>query len=231
MARVAVLDDDEEFREFLEKLLERGGHQSASYASAGRFLDDVYKKKLDLLIVDARLPGMDGREVVRVLRRNPETRGLPIIMVSGVEKEPAHVVQGLNDGADEYLTKPISGDSLLARLASLLRRVGSNGGMERAEVWSVGPLTLRPDERIATLDGDSIELTRLEFDVLVFFIRHPNRVLTRQMLLQEVWQQPPGLATRTVDKHIENVRKKLGKLGERIETVINVGYAFRPGRK
>jgi two-component system OmpR family response regulator len=174
---------------------------------------------------------MDGREVVRVLRRNPETRSLPIIMVSGVEKEPSHVVQGLNDGADEYLTKPVQGDPLLARLASLLRRASSNGGTEREEIWSVGRLTLRPEQRTASLDGDAIELTRLEFDVLAFFVRHPNRVLTRQMLLQEVWQQPPGLATRTVDKHIENVRKKLGKLGERIETVINVGYAFRPGRK
>ena len=229
MAHIAVLDDDAAFRSSVCALLAGKGHKASPYPTAGRFLDALQKRRHDLLIVDGDLPGMNGRELVRVLKRNPETKGLPVIILSAAQTRPEDMVRGLNDGADEYMAKPVNKELFAARVASLLRRSASpGGGAAEEDVLAVGDLRMGLSERTVSLgNGQPIELTRLEFDVLEYFLRNPGRVLTRGVLLQTVWKQPPGITTRTVDKHVESLRRKLGAFGRSLQTVVNVGYVFR----
>ncbi len=227
-ASVAVLDDDPEFCEFLNQLLSSQGYKVTSYASAGKLLDGIVKSKPSLVVLDVNLPGMNGLELLRVIKRNPETSRVPVVVVSGSVTQTPSVVEGLNDGADEYMTKPLEGELFLARVQTLLRRGGELLSSE-PELLVVGPLTLNLSERSVTLKPNSrVQLTKLEFDLLEYLIRHPNRIITRGILLQEVWRQPPDISSRTIDKHVQNLRHKLGAFGEAIETVVKVGYIFRP---
>lgn len=222
------MDDDAAFCTTLSRLLEGRGYKVAAYDTAGRFLDSLLRERPSLLVLDVGIPGMNGFELVRVLRRNPNTRQLPVIMVSDTKAPSSDVVQGFNDGADEFFAKPFAADLFLARVQALLRR--SVGGAETpAEMLTAGPIRMNLEDR-SVLNNSSgpVSLTRLEFDLLEYFMRHPNRVLTRSILLQAVWKNPPDLTTRTVDKHVESLRKKIGSFGRSLKTVVSVGYVFKP---
>ena len=228
-ARIAVVDDDPGICELLSLVLGKAGYAVGAYASPGRFFDGVLKTKPDLCLIDVQLPGMDGREVIRVLRASPETSGLPLIAMSAVATAPSDVVRGFNEGADEYLPKPLDLDLLLVRVAGLLARRGAAGGGERpSEIVTWGPIKIAVDEHSVTLSGRPVELTNLEMKLLLALLRQPGRVLPRSYLLQTVWSSSPDVATRTVDKHVENLRRKLPPFGKKVETVVGVGYLFRP---
>ena len=225
-ASIAVVDDDDEVRKFLDYVLTKAGYTVSVYATPGRFFDGVLRTRPDLCLIDVQLPGMDGREVIRVLRSSPETKRLPLVAMSAVALSPRDAVRGLEDGADEYLSKPLDLDLLLTRLQNLLARARGARAPSR-EVVSWGPVVVAVDEHSATLSGKRVELTHLEMKLLLAFLRQPGRVLPRSLLLQSVWNSPSS-STRTVDKHVENLRRKLPPLGEKIETVIGVGYLFHP---
>lgn len=225
-ALIAVVDDDPEVCELLVYVLGKAGYAVAPYATPGRFFDGVLKAKPALCLIDVQLPGMDGREVIRVLRAAPETRRLPLIAMSAVEISSRDAVRGLNDGADEYLAKPLDLDLLLVRVANLLTR-GRVGDAPAPEIVAWGPIQIAIDEHRATLSGKPVALTHLEMKLLLAFLRQPGRVLPRSLLLQTVWDSPAA-ATRTVDKHVESLRRKLPPFGKKVETVVGVGYIFRP---
>jgi len=223
---VAVVDDDPEILELLALVLGKAGYKAACYPSAGKFLDGILRSKPDLCLIDVNLPGMDGREVIRVLRANPETRGLPVVAISAAARSSADMVRGFDSGADEYLPKPLDLELLVARIGNLLARGRSAEPPPPAPVtW--GPIAVYPAEHRVALSGKDVALTHLEFKLLVAFLEQPNRVLARSWLLQNIWDSP-GVATRTVDKHVETLRKKLPPLGRRVEAVVGVGYLFRP---
>jgi len=224
--KIAVIDDDPESCELVRFLLKAQGHEVSSFGTAGKFFDALIKMRYALVVLDMRLPGMDGREIIRVLRANPETRGMLIVGMSAADIRSEDAVAALNLGADEYLTKPVDADFLVARVASLLRR-SSDGASTEPERISVGQLLVIPDRHEASVSGKKVPLSSLEFQLLTYFLRNPNRVLTRQLILDQVWGVKTPLETRTVDKHVESLRRKLGKFGERIETVIKVGYSLK----
>ncbi|OGR90139.1 MAG: hypothetical protein A2V88_10705 [Elusimicrobia bacterium RBG_16_66_12] len=226
-ARIAVVDDDAGMLELLSLVLDKAGYKVRAYPTPGRFFDGVLKTKPDLCLIDVQLPGMDGREVIRVLRANAETRKTVLIAMSAHATRSSDAAMGLEIGADEYMTKPLDMDFLLVRISGLLAR-SREGAPSGPEVVRWGALSVVPDEHRVTLGGQDVPFTRLEFQLLLAFLSQPNRVLARSWLLQTVWQASPGIATRTVDKHVESLRKKLPPFGKKVETVVGVGYLFRP---
>lgn len=226
-AKVAVVDDDHEMLELLSLVLTKSGYDVKTFATPGRFFDGLAKARPDVTILDMHLPGMDGRDVIRVLRANADTKAMPIVAVSAVARSTADVVQGLELGADEYLTKPVDLDLLVARIAVLLRRA-PNGAPSAVETVRYADVIIYPEEHRVDCAGRDVPLTHLEFKLLLYFLKNPNRVLTRGLMLEKVWGTGPDLSTRTVDKHVESLRKKLPGFGARVETVIRVGYLFRP---
>lgn len=226
-AKVAIVDDDEDMLSLLSLVIGKSGYEVKTYASPGRFFDALAKGRPDVMVLDMHLPGMDGRDIIRVLRANADTRALPIVAISAVARSTADVVQGLELGADEYLAKPVDLDLLMARIAVLLRRALS-GAPPAVETVRYGDLLVFPDEHRVEAGGKDVALTHLEFKLLLYFLKNPNRVLTRGLMLEKVWGTGPDLSTRTVDKHVETLRKKLPDFGARVETVIRVGYLFRP---
>ncbi len=226
MARIAVVEDDDEYGELMVKMLKHSGYQVVLHPTPGRLFDSLLKGLPDVLILDMQLPGMHGREVLRVLRANEQTKHLVVVAVSAHDRTSADAVHAFESGADEYLAKPVDFELLTVRLEALLRR-RAQPPQAAGETLRLGPLTVRMEERSVTLDGAPVDLTNLEFKLLVYFLRQPNRVLTRSLILEMVWNTPGELNTRTVDKHVESLRRKLGAIGARLETVIRIGYMLR----
>lgn len=226
MPTIAVVDDDPEWTALIAHLLKGGGYQTSHYATPGKFLDSLVRGVPDLTVLDMQLPGMHGREVIRVIRGNESTRRLLIVAVSGHDIGSAEAIKAFESGADEYLAKPVDGELLLVRIAALLRR-GAGAAVAQSAL-RCGELTLLAEQRRVTVDGREIALTHLEFDLLAYFVRQAGRVLTRGLLLESVWSGDPAMNTRTVDKHVETLRRKLGAFGARLETVIRVGYVLKP---
>lgn len=225
-SKIAIVDDDPDWGDLWLVLLKGGGYEAVYYATAGRFFDALAKARPDVVILDMRLPGINGLEAIRILRGNQETRRILIVAVSGHDVQSAHAVKAFEAGADEYLAKPVDQNLLLARLGSLLRR-GPGERPGAGERVVLGPLAIMPEERVARLGEREMTLTHLEFDLLLYFARQPDRVLTRGLILETVWGGDPEMNTRTVDKHVESLRRKLGAFGQGIETVIRVGYVFK----
>ncbi len=225
-ARIAVVDDDAGMLELLSLVLGKAGYKVHVYPTPGRFFDGVLKNKPDVCLIDVQLPGMDGREVVRVLRANPETGKTLLVLMTAHATLPGDAVMGLEIGADEYMVKPLDMDLLLVRIAGLLARRG--GATSAHEVMRWGPVSIVPEEHRVMFGGKDVAFTHLEFQLLLAFLRQPNRVLARSWLLQTVWQSSPSVSTRTVDKHVESLRRKLPPFGKKVETVVGVGYIFRP---
>lgn len=227
MRRIAVLDDDDEMLGLLKLVLSKAGFRIDAYATPGKFFDGLLRRKPDLCLIDVQLPGMDGRDIVRVLRSNDATRAVPAVLMSAVATASGDIVRGVDQGADEYFPKPLDLELLVVRIHNLLARARPVAARASAPVeWK--DLAAYPDEHRVTLKGREVVLTRLEFLLLMAFLRQPNRVLPRSWLLQSVWESSPAVTTRTVDKHVETLRKKFPPLADSVETVVGVGYMFRP---
>jgi len=218
---IAVVDDDPDWGKYALTLLQAQGHNATLFPSAGKFFDALMKHRFALSILDMNLPGMPGSEIIRVLRVNPETRRMLIIGVSGEAVRRPEVIAAFEAGADEYLTKPVDADFLAARIAALLRR---SAAPPTPESLKVGPLVVVPDSQEVKLNGRAVDLTNMEFQLLLHFLRNANRVMTRPLLLDAVWGVKAPMETRTVDKHVESLRRKLGDFGRHFETVVKVGY-------
>jgi DNA-binding response OmpR family regulator len=223
VASVLVVEDDHNIRAALIRSLTEGGHAVRSASTALQALRDVAQNPPDAVILDLGLPDLDGVDALKMLRGIVD---VPVIVATARDAE-TEIVRLLNAGADDYLVKPFSGEHLRARLAAVLRRSGA----DRAEVASVGELSVDFERREATLAGQSLALTRKEFDLLAYLARRPGRVVTRRELLAEVWQQPYGGDDQTIDTHLSWLRRKLGETAVEpryLHTVRGVGLKLVP---
>jgi DNA-binding response OmpR family regulator len=229
MKRILLVEDDADIALSLRYNLEKDGAFDVATVKDGEAgLAAAIERPPDLVLLDLNLPGMDGLEVCRRLRAAPATAGVPIIMVTA-RAEESERVNGLDLGADDYITKPFSLREVQARIRAVLRRPGAPGAA--AESLSDPPLEVDLEARQALVAGREVVLTRREFDLLADLLRHRGRVRTRERLLERVWGYDYPGETRTVDVHVRRLRQKLGpEVEPRLETVVGVGYRWRGTR-
>jgi DNA-binding response OmpR family regulator len=220
---VLIIEDDPDIAESLRYNLERDGLKTrvAETGEQGLLAALEAQGPPALIILDLMLPGMSGTELCRRLRREPQTRRTPIIMLTARTSE-ADRVAGLDLGADDYITKPFSVRELMARVRAVLRRVDEN----TVARYEDGRLQIDFAEMRVACDGNPVRLTRKEFALLTVLSKGAGRVSTRQQLLDNVWGYQYFGDTRTLDVHIRRLRQKLGACSEAIETVVGVGYRF-----
>jgi phosphate regulon transcriptional regulator PhoB len=225
MAReVLVVEDEPDIRRLVVLHLERDGFRCRTAANGLDALREAKANVPELVVLDLMLPGLDGLEVCRRLRRDASTAGVPIIMLTAKSDEVDRVV-GLEVGADDYVAKPFSPKELVARVRAVLRRARPS---TPTRVLTVGPVTLDPERHVVTLGGRALQLTPKEFDLLQALLEAAGRVLSREYLLNHVWgyARADEIESRTVDVHVRRLRAKLGDAGSRIATIKSVGYRF-----
>ena len=222
--RILIVEDEEGIREMLGYTLSREGFSFDEAENVDGASTLLEKTQPDLILLDWMLPGMSGLDYARRLRKSPETRHIPIIMLTAKTDE-TDKVRGLDFGADDYITKPFSTRELVARIKAVLRRSQSVSDKGTIEIKG---LSLDPETYRVSAHGESIEISPTEFRLLHFFISHPERVYTRAQLLDQVWGQNVYVEERTVDVHIRRLRKTLQPYGfdKYIQTVRSVGYRF-----
>lgn len=218
MALVYIVEDDPDIREMEAYALSSADLTVEAFAESKAFFAAVGNRIPDLVLLDIMLPGTDGLAVLRSLRADPATRGVPIIMVTAKTME-TDKVRGLDSGADDYLTKPFGILELVSRCKALLRRTHRESAVLRFE-----SIELDDDRHRVTVDGKEIELTFKEYGLLKYMLGNCGISVTRAELMEAVWGFAFTGETRTVDMHVKTLRKKLGEAGKYIETVRNVGY-------
>ncbi len=220
-ARVAVIEDDADLSYTIRLNLEREGYGVSNFDNGHEGLVAVQHGGFDFLILDLNLPDVDGFTICRELRRSAVTAKLPILILTARASEQDRVT-GLELGADDYLVKPFSMRELLARLAAILRR--SRGSDTDASAYDDGELRIDSRTMRVYVGGTEVRLARKELELLWMLVRNRPAVVSRDRILSEVWQMSEDVETRTVDAHIRNLRKKIGR--DRIHTVIGYGYRF-----
>ncbi|HUL75248.1 MAG TPA: response regulator transcription factor [Vicinamibacterales bacterium] len=221
MSRVLVVEDNTDIAELVRHYLERAGHAVDIASSGSEAVPRARKAAPDLVVLDLMLPGMDGLLVCQALRRDPATAAIPVIMLTA-RGEEADRVRGLELGADDYVTKPFSPKELVARVAALLRRVERS--RVPATVLRYGPLTIDIDRHQVQLGERELRLTAKEFLLLRYLLEHRGRVLSRDLLLTDVWGYQYTGGTRTVDVHVRRLREKLPFLQTSLATIKQFGY-------
>lgn len=231
MTKVLVADDEASIRELLKFNLEKAGFDVDCQDDGLKTVKHAQENTPDLLVLDLMLPGMDGLEVCRTLRQNETTHFLPIIILTARSEEIDRVV-GLEIGADDYMTKPFSPRELIARVKSLLRR--TRGAQQPVETNSSAVirdrLKIYPERFEAFIDDEVLELTPIEFQLLLQLAANPGNVYTREFLLEKIWGYEYAGDTRTVDVHIRHLRQKMEKDPSQpvlIETIRGIGYRFK----
>ena len=216
---IFCVEDDDSIRELICYALKSGGYQAQGFPSSAALWHRMATEKPDLLVLDIMLPGEDGLHILQRLKEDASTRSVPVIMLTAKTSE-LDKVAGLDAGADDYITKPFSVLELLSRIRAVLRRTATSD----AEVLSCGPVTIDPLRRTVTSDGNPVELTYKEFELLCYMMRNCDIVLSRTRLMENVWGFDFEGESRTVDMHIKTLRQKLGAGGSIIKTVRGVGY-------
>ncbi|MFD5759095.1 response regulator transcription factor [Streptomyces sp. NPDC127044] len=226
MASVLVVEDDQFVRSALIRHLTEAAHTVRSVGTALEALREVAHFSFDVVILDLGLPDLDGAEALKMLRGITD---VPVIIATARDDE-TEIVRLLNDGADDYLTKPFSVEHLSARMAAVLRRSRATGDTPASPVIRVGGLSIDPLRRQDELDGARLDLTRREVDLLAFLAGRPGVVVARKELLAEVWQQSYG-DDQTIDVHLSWLRRKLGETAARpryLHTLRGVGVKLEP---
>lgn len=223
--KVLVVDDEPDAVEVIEFNLKQSGFDVITAPDGEEALRKARAKSPDLIVLDVMLPELDGFEVCKVLRRDPATAGVPIIMLTAKAAEVDRVV-GLELGADDYVTKPFSPRELVLRVRKLLER-GRNQPAKR-EKFAYGDLVIDIPYHLVSVQGKRVDLTATEFKLLTVLVERAGRVQSREQLLRDVWEYNPDMETRTVDTHMRRLRAKLGPAAKHLETVRGVGYRFVP---
>ena len=220
MTRVHVVEDDRDIAELVERYLQKAGFSIELLSSGRDALKAIADRTPDLLILDLMLPHVDGLEICRSVRSDPRTAAIPIIMLTARAEESERIV-GLEIGADDYVAKPFSPNELVARVRALLRRTQRQP--ETRDI-SYGPIHVDTERHVVSSAGAAVALTAKEFLLLQYLLRHRGRVLSRDVLLTDVWGYKYTGGTRTVDVHVRRLREKLPSLGDAIVTVKQFGY-------
>ena len=223
MRSIAVVEDDREISEILKYGLEREGFKVKVYNDGESFLNSFDEHTPDLVILDIMLPGIDGFEVCKTLRKMEKTSRVPIIMLTAKGDEIDRVL-GLELGADDYIVKPFSLRELIARIKAIFRRISPAEKIPSSNTLTFGPITLKVDSYEVFIEGKRVRLTLVEFKILHLLMENAGKVLTRDFLLDSVLGYGADVYSRTVDVHIANLRKKLGRWGKLIKTVRGLGY-------
>jgi len=223
--RVLIVEDEHDIAGLIKHTLERGGDAEAEIVGSGdAALQAVAARPPDLIILDLNLPVLSGTEVCRILRSRADAQYVPIIMLTAKTGEQDRV-NGLELGADDYVTKPFSLRELTARVRAVLRR--TTRPQERpAMAYNGSQLSADFDAVSVAVEGQPVRLTRREFELLRYLVQNKNRVVSRDRLLERVWGYDRLVETRSVDVHVGRLRGKLGEAGRQIETVVGLGYRF-----
>ena len=219
--RILLVEDSPDIADLITHYLQRANHQVDRLVSGAEVVRRARTHAPDVIVLDLMLPGIDGLEVCQALRADPATAEIPIIMVTA-RGEEADRVRGLELGADDYVTKPFSPKELVARVAALLRR--RDRAAKPAKILTYGPLKIDIDRHAVNLHGQDVQLTAKEFLLMRYLIEHRGRVLSRDLLLTDVWGYQYTGGTRTVDVHVRRLREKLPLLTSALATIKQFGY-------
>jgi len=223
-SRIAIIEDEPDIAEVLEYNLEREGFDTFTVLRGDTAMDSLRAQRPDLILLDLMLPGLDGLELCRLLKRDVATAQIPMIMLTAKGDEVDRIV-GLELGADDYIAKPFSPREVVLRVKAVLRR--GQEPIMAGEALVAGEVSLDVPGHRLFIRGEEVALTATEFRLLKLLMERSGRVLTRDMLLTEGWGYAEDVDSRTVDTHVRRLRRKLGDEALRIETVIGVGYRFR----
>ena len=229
--RVLVVEDDADIAALVAYQLTRDGLRVETVSRGTSALSSIDREMPNIVVLDRLLPGESGDEVLRTIRHRAATRHLPVLMLTA-KREQEDRIEGLEMGADDYLTKPFSPRELILRVRSILRRARSTHTGRVGQVLRAGPLAIDLTGHQVTLGDRELNLTPTEFRLLRVLVERRGRTQSRQQLLESAWEVGPGVSihTRTVDMHIRRLRTKLGEVGDWVETVRGFGYQFRlPG--
>lgn len=221
MPLIYIVEDDTNIREIESFALKNSGYNIADFESALEFNKALQNKIPDLILLDIMLPDEDGLMILKRLRSTPETKKIPIIMVTAKTTE-IDKVKGLDSGADDYITKPFGIMEIISRVKALLRRSGDY----EEKVISVGDIIIDDSKHTVTVDGELCELTYKEYELLKLLMNNMGIVLKREVIMERIWGIDFEGESRTLDMHIKTLRKKLGSGGQFIKTVRNVGYVI-----
>jgi len=226
MNRILVVEDDRDIADLIVHYLANAGHEAQILTNGAEAMSAARRTPPDVLILDRMLPGADGLEICRAMRGDPATASIPIIMLTARAEESDRIV-GLELGADDYVTKPFSPKELVARVNALLRRTKRQVAEEK--ILRYGTLRIDLDRHLVFDDTREVKLTAKEFLLLQYFLEHRGRVLSRDLLLSDVWGYHYTGGTRTVDVHVRRLREKLPVLSDAIETIKQFGYKLVAG--
>jgi two-component system phosphate regulon response regulator PhoB len=223
--KVLVVDDEPDVLDLVSYNLDQAGFAVETAADGAEGLRKARSAAPDLILLDLMLPEMDGLEVCKLLRRDPKTSGIPIIMLTARAGEIDRIV-GLELGATDYVPKPFSPRELVLRVKKRLEE--RRAVTAPPTLFAIGPLQLDVSRHLVTVKGRRIELTATEFKLLAALVQHTGHVQSREKLLRDVWEYESPIDTRTVDTHMRRLRDKLGAAARYLDTVRGVGYRFLP---
>lgn len=224
---IYIVDDEEDILDLVEYNLEKEGFKVKRFLSGEKILDAIDKRKPDLILLDLMLPGVDGLEVCKILKKDSQSSTIPVIMLTA-KGEESDIVMGLELGADDYIPKPFSPKVLIARVKAALRRKDTTkGDISDPEVIKIRELVIHPGRHEVHLENVRIELTYTEFKLLHFLALRPGWVFTRYQIVDALRGEDYPVTERAVDVQIVGLRKKLGEAGKYVETVRGVGYRFK----
>ncbi|MBN2403263.1 MAG: response regulator transcription factor [Spirochaetes bacterium] len=225
MKKIYIIDDEEDLREILRVNLSKEGYDVLAFPSAERALDSIDKKTPDLIILDIMMQGMNGYDFCKKIRTSDKHKSIPIIFLSAKSEEFDKVL-GLELGGDDYITKPFGIKELISRVKAIFRRAETNVQSD-TDVLKHGGIELFPDKYALKVDGKNIKVTKTEFNLLYLFLKHPGKVFTRDNIINSIKGEDIYVIDRTIDVHIMNLRKKLGKYKDIISTFSGVGYGLK----
>ncbi|TVR65784.1 MAG: DNA-binding response regulator [Gemmatimonadales bacterium] len=228
--RILVVEDEPDIAALLAYQLTRAGFRVETASNGAEAVSAIDRTIPDLLILDRMVPEISGDEVLRRVREEPATRTVPVLMLTA-KREQEDRIEGLEMGADDYLTKPFSPRELVLRVQAILRRTEQGSTETGGKILRAGPLVLDLTAHLATLDGEELSLTPTEFRLLQTLMERKGRTQSRKQLLERAWEVDSNVAdriqTRTVDMHVRRLRAKLERFGDWVETVRGFGYRLR----
>ncbi len=222
-ANLLAVEDEQDLLDLLQYNLTRDGFNVRTASSGESALKQIREEQPELVVLDLMLPGMDGLEICRILKRDPTTRHIQIVMLTA-KGEEVDIVAGLELGADDYVVKPFSPRVLSARIKAVLRRRAAEAQATDEVVYRVGELTMDTSRHEVRVSGERVDLTHTEIGIVQVLARRPGHVLTRAQIVQSVQGDHVAVTDRSVDVHVVSLRRKLGGAGAYLQTVRGVGY-------
>ena len=227
--KILIVDDEEDILELVKFNLTKEGYKTMLAATGEQALEITQNNRIDLIVLDLMLPGIDGLEVTRIIRNNPETQTIPIVMLTAKGDE-SDIITGLELGANDYISKPFSLKELIARLRNIFRRQKQLLETRSNKIIIEQELTIDHDKHLVTLDNNVIDLTPSEFQLLSMLVPKKGWVFTRGQLIDAIHGENYAVTERSIDVVVVGLRKKLGNYGTKIKTVRGIGYKFQDSK-